>query len=123
MLDSVVRTMPVTATPTIQYEWSIDAVDANHGARYSGGSSKGMLTSLFALWLKDRGDTSDWDQAPRFGKIVHTYSTLSLPIIAVWLGITEQAIYEEPAPGTQPFEFHGPDGDLLTLARERTESQ
>ena len=123
MVDSVVHTMPVTATPTIQYEWSHDAVDANHGARYSGGSSKEMLTKLFALWLKDRGDTSDWDQAPQFGKIVHTYSTLSLPIIAVWLGITEQAIYEKPAPGTPPFEFRGPNGDLLELDRELTDSQ
>lgn len=82
-----------------------------------------MLSSLFALWLKDQGDISEWDQAPQFGKIVHTYSTFSLPTIAVWLGVSEQAIYDETAPGTPPWEFDGPDGDLLKLNREliRTE--
>jgi hypothetical protein len=114
--------MSANADPSIRYKWSLDAIHAEHGACYSGGASKEMLSALFAMWLKDQGDVSDWAQAPCFGKIVHTYSTLSMPTIAVWLGIDEGAILDEPAPGTPPWEFHGPGGDLLELDRSRTVS-
>lgn len=109
--------MSTHADPSIRYEWSLDALNAHHGARCSGGASKDILSSLFAIWLKDQGDVSDWEQAPVFGKIVHTHSTLALPTIAVWLGIDQQTIYDAPAVGTPPYEFHGPDGDLLKLNR------
>jgi hypothetical protein len=112
--------MSANAAPSIRYEWSLDAVHADHGARYSGGASKEMSSALFAMWLKDQGDVSDWDEASHFGNIVHTYSTLSMPTIAVWLGIDEQAIYNEPAPGTPPWQFPGPNGDLLELDRTAT---
>lgn len=122
MLQSVVRTMSANPDPSIRYEWSLDAVHADHGAQYSGGASKEMLSGLFAMWLKDQGDVSDWEQAPFFGKIVHTYSTLSLPTIAVWLDIHQSTINEEPDPGTPPWEFRGPNGDLLELDRTRATS-
>jgi hypothetical protein len=114
--------MSANANSSVRYEWSLDAIHAEHGARYSGGESKEMLSALFAMWLKDQGDVSDWDQAPHFGKIVHTYSTLSLPTIAVWLGLNEHTVSQEPAPGTPPWRFVGPDGDLLQLKRTITKS-
>ena len=114
--------MSANAAPSTRHKWSLDAIHAEHGACYSGGASKEMLSALFAMWLKDQGDVSNWDQASRFGKIVHTHSTFSLPTIAVWLGIDEQSIYDEPAPGTPPWEFPGPGGDLLELDRTCTVS-
>jgi hypothetical protein len=59
---------------------------------YSGGQSRRMLGSLFAMWLHDYGDISDWANAPQFGALIHAYSDLSLPVVAVWLGIDPDAL-------------------------------
>lgn len=118
----MIRTMSRNADPPIRYEWSLDAVYAEYEACYSGGASEEMLSELFAMWLKDRGDVSGWEHAPSFGKIIHTYSTLSMSTIAVWLGIDEETIYDEPTPSTPPWEFYGPNGDLLKLDRTVTMS-
>lgn len=68
------------------------------------------------MWLQDRGDVSDWQDGPLFGALVHTHSDLSLPVIAVWLGVELPAIYDADVPTSDPpWEFDGPDGEPMTL--------
>jgi len=101
----------------IRYEWTV-GVDEDHRARYQGKNSKNMLGSVFTIWLKDRGDVSDWDNAALFGGIVHTYSDLSLPVVAVWLGIEPSMVWEVDVPASAPpWELTGPNGDMLTIDR------
>jgi hypothetical protein len=104
----------------IRYEWELEAIDGAQAARVSGYESKEGLSMVFTMWLKDCGDISDWEAAPMFGKIVHSYSTLTMSVIAVWLGIDHQEILEQDSPGTSPWEFTGPDGNHLELSRTIT---
>jgi hypothetical protein len=86
---------------------------------YEGEDSKHMLGSVFTMWLRDRGDISDWDNAPLLGGIVHTYSDLSLPVIGVWLGIEPSEIWDVDVPASSPpWKFEGPTGETLTIKRE-----
>lgn len=76
------------------------------------------------MWLKDQGDISDWDKAPLLGGIVHAYSNLSLPVVAVWLGIKPSAIWEVDVPASSPpWKFTGPSGNMLTINRELVSEQ
>ena len=102
----------------IRYEW-IFCVDEHRYSLYQGNNSKHTLGSVFAMWLQDRGDVSNWENAALLGGIVHTYSDLSLPVIAVWLGIEPSTIWEINVPASAPpWEFTSPDGDMLTIDRE-----
>ena len=102
----------------IRYEWTF-CVDEHRYALYQGNNSKHTLGSLFAMWLQDRGDVSNWENAALLGGIVHTYSDLSLPVIAVWLGIAPSMIWEINVPASAPpWKFTSPDGDMMTIDRE-----
>lgn len=103
--------------PVIRVKWQFSAVEGEREASYTGFESKVVLADLFALWLKDQGDVSGWEQATRFANIVHTYSTLTARVIAVWLGIEPLAIYEQARPGAPPWRLRVPDGTCFELTR------
>jgi len=101
-----------------RYEWTF-RVDENRYALYQGTNSKHTLGSVFTMWIQDKGDISDWKNAALLGGIVHTYSDLSLPVVAVWLGIEPSMIWEIDVPASAPpWEFIGPNGDTLTIDQE-----
>lgn len=101
----------------VRYEWTI-GVDEGHRALYQGKSSKHMLGSVFAMWLQNKGDVSDWNNAALLGGIIHTYSDLSLPVVAVWLGIEPSRVWKVDVPASAPpWEFTGPNGDMITIDR------
>ena len=101
-----------------RYEWTF-RVDEDQYSLYQGTDSQHTLGSLFTMWLQGQGDISDWEHAALLAGIVHTYSDLSLPVIAVWLGIAPSMIWEIDVPASAPpWKFIGPSGDILTIDRE-----
>lgn len=108
--------MPVSDS-TVRYTWTI-GTDENHSALYQGENSRRILGSVFTMWLKDQGDISDWDKAPLLGGIVHAYSNLPIPVVAVWLGFKPSAIWEVDVPASSPpWKVTGPSGNMLTIDR------
>jgi len=73
------------------------------------------------MWLENYGDISSWSYAPKLGKIVYTHSTLSLPVIAVLLGIPTEEVEAARVPKTPPWTFEGPDDNRYELSRKLTE--
>jgi len=73
-----------------RYEWQIALeVDGEERlSQYRGHESTSSLGNLFAMWVQNRGDFSQWTDASEFGGIVAQYSDLSSSTVAVWLGLT-----------------------------------
>ena len=110
-----------------RYKWSI--IRSVNGedleSLYTGHESPETLGNLFALWTQDRGDLSSWTDATRFGTLVARYSNLSVPVIAVWLGVEPDTIETPLAPEGRavPTEddlawtLEDPDGHPMRLER------
>lgn len=100
--------------------WRIDAGEDN--ARISGDDSTELLGDLFAMWLRDRGDVSEWDHAAVFGRIMLEYSDLTIAEIACWLGTDTKPILDAAPPRDDPpWTLPDPDGRSLTITRTRAE--
>jgi hypothetical protein len=87
--------------------------------------STSSLGNLFAMWVQNRGDFSQWTDASEFGGIVAQYSDLSSSTVAVWLGLTPD---ELPTPTEienmvaqvdcdLTCKLKSPDGEPMTLKR------
>lgn len=101
--------------------WRITAGQDN--ARISGDDPPALLGELFAIWLRDRGDISDWDNAPEFGRIILEYSDLTIAEVACWLGINPTQIIEKAPPREgPPWTLQTIDGGTLTITQTRTET-
>lgn len=102
---------------SVKREWSIwqsrerrSLVTSRNGADLFG--------DLFVMWVQDRGDLSDWDDAPEFAAIVHAYSDLSLPVVTVWLGIEPSAVWDVEVPtSAPPWMLRGPEGETMVIDR------
>lgn len=106
----------ITNSDGVQHEWVIEG-DVGRSL-YKGFDSEETLGNLFTMWIKDRGDVSDWSNAPVFGKFIATHGDLSAVVVAVWLGIGLEDIDTASLPvGELPWEFEGPDNHMLTLNR------
>jgi hypothetical protein len=92
---------------------------------YTGTESSTTLGNLFAMWVQDRGDLSNWADARQFGETVAKYSDLTPCIIAVWLGLDPDTFSEPPTPEQRlspikralSWHFNDPDGHPMTLER------
>jgi len=107
------------STEAPRYRWTF-TIDGERRSLYQGtGDSEHLLGNVFTMWLQDRGDVSEWENAALLGAIVHTYSDLSLSVVAVWLGIDPAVIraVNVPDPGP-PWEFAGPEDGVLSIDRE-----
>ncbi len=90
-------------SPQARYTWkiSIQVDDGRDVSLYEGPVSQSAFGKLFAMWIKNRGDLSQWDDAGIFGAIVSEYSDLTPSVVAVWLGLTpdhlssSQKVYDE----------------------------
>lgn len=104
----------------VHREWTI--TDSDGGAvSTSSRTAHDLLGDLFVVWLHDRGDVSEWDDAPRLAAIVHAYSDLSLPVVAVWLGIEPSAVWDVAVPtSAPPWTLHGPTGGTMVIDRTVT---
>jgi len=73
----------------LQYEWIIATKSNEKKTRslYCGRDSETTLANLFAMYLRAKGDVSDWKAVGRFGGIVSEFSNLDVSTIAVYLGI------------------------------------
>lgn len=108
--------LTIAPVRAVRYEWTFEMGEGL--ARYTGTDSAHLLSSVFAMWLKDRGDVSEWKHAALLGGLVHTYSDLSLPVVAVWLGIDPSDVWGVAVPPSeQPWEIPGPTGESLRIDR------
>ena len=108
-----------------RYEWQIVLeVDGEERlSQYRGHESPSSLGNLFAMWVQNRGDFSQWADASKFGGVVAQYSDLSSSTVAVWLGLTPD---ELPTPTEienmvaqvdcdLTCKLKSPDGEPMTL--------
>lgn len=101
-----------------RYEWMLEAQNADdHYMQCIGPESDSALETVFTGWLRDRGDISTWSDAPQFGKVILTHTTLSVSVVAVWLGISPEAILAAEVTDTPPWTFDGPDEYRYELSR------
>jgi hypothetical protein len=92
---------------------------------YTGTESSITLGNLFAMWVQDRGDLSNWTDAGQFGETVAKYSDLTPCITAVWLGLDPHTFSEPQTPEQRlspikralSWHFNDPDGHPMTLER------
>jgi len=110
-----------------RYEWQITReVDGEERlSRYIGHESESSLGNLFAMWVQNRGDLSQWDGASMFGGIVVLYSDLSPSTVAVWLGLTPDQLSSLPVveqtiahvDSNITCKLEGPNGEPMILKR------
>jgi len=110
-----------------RYEWRITVeVDGKElESLYTGTESSTTLGNLFAMWVQDRGDLSNWTDARQFGEIVSKYSDLTPRIIAVWLCLDPNTFSAPPTPEqrlspvkhTLSWHFNDADGHPMILER------
>ncbi|WP_262181600.1 hypothetical protein [Haloarcula laminariae] len=113
--------MPQENASRRRYEWAIcyPESDYKQGIEVTGTTSTEPLADLFARWAKGHGDLAEWTDASRFGTLVAQYSTLSAPIIAVWLGLDADALELDkqlmPPDGDLSWDFSSPYGQSMQL--------
>lgn len=102
-----------------RYRWTIETGPHRESLVEGAGDSQGVFGNCFAMWVQNKGDISDWVEAPAFGAVVVAFGDLSTPVVAVWLGIEPAAIRAVAEPAFEPpWEFTGPDGGRLTVDRQ-----
>jgi len=94
--------------PQARYTWeiSIQVDDGRDFALYEGPVSEKALGNLFAMWVKNSGDLSQWDDAGFFGGIVNKYSDLTPAEVAVWLGLTPEQLSTPEEVDAELIKYH-----------------
>lgn len=112
-----------------RYTWTLtEQVPGADGkmVKCSGADSESVLSTVFTMYLKNRGDVSNWTDRHRFGMMIEEHSDLDPDAIAVWLSFSDRGeMYDDDQafgrwyiPTTEPpFEFEGLDGDPIVLER------
>jgi len=94
--------------PQARYSWkiSIQVDDGRDISLYEGPVSERAFGKLFAMWMKNRGDLSQWDDAGIFGGIVCEYSDLAPAEVAVWLGLTPEQLSTPEEVDAELIKYH-----------------
>ncbi|QLH83843.1 hypothetical protein [Halosimplex pelagicum] len=107
-----------------RYEWQISLeVDGEElESLFQGDDSSAMLGRVFAMWLHDRGDVSQWANVVAFGELIIAYSDLDADTVAVWLGIEPDRLDPGELEGLSPeeevsWQMVGPNGESMSVAR------
>jgi len=113
--------------PQARYTWkiSIQVDDDRDFALCEGPESEKALGNLFAIWVKNRGDLSQWDDAGMFGGIVCENSDLTPAVVAVWLGLKPDQLSTPQEVNDKLIEYHCTmvwklryvDGNRMTISR------
>jgi len=95
-------------SPQARYTWeiSIQVDDGRNFALREGPVSENVLGNLFAMWMKNKGDLSQWGDAEIFGAIVCEYSDLTPSVVAVWLGLTPDHLSTPQEVNDELIEYH-----------------
>jgi len=95
-------------SPQPRYTWEI-SIQVNDGRDFAlceGPVSEKALGNLFAMWIKNRGDLSQWSDAGLFGGIVNKYSDLTPSEVSVWLGLSPEELSTPEEVDDKLIEYH-----------------